>query len=171
VPYFRLARSWGTHAASASCAVTSGRLRGIVADVARLIALLLLALMAGCACADIGCYNTLRVQLNANLERDVPYTVNVCVDDRCATGLLEPQGMAVDVGGLSMSADGNAIEYMLGEVEVSDTAHVTFALSDDDGTLLAEFDDEVERSAEVYQGGWPCGPSCWYAEIAALPVE
>jgi hypothetical protein len=36
-------------------------LRGIVADVARLIALLLLALMAGCACADIGCYNTLRV--------------------------------------------------------------------------------------------------------------
>jgi hypothetical protein len=93
--------------------------------------------------------------------------------ERVAAFLLAAAALNVGntEGSLGMSADGAYVEFMLGEAEVPGIAPETFTLRDDAGTLLAEFDQEVGRTADSYQGGWPCGPSCWSAEVPALGIE
>jgi hypothetical protein len=89
----------------------------------RVAAFLLAALITGCACADVGCNNVLRVHPNVDLDPDIRYGVRVCVDDRCGDAALN---VGDTEGSLSMSADGEVMEFMLGGAGVPDTASVTF---------------------------------------------
>lgn len=133
----------------------------------RFAALSFAALLAGCGCTAVGCNNQLRFVIGHDLSPGTLYDAKVCIDDACAEGSLTAG--ANDVFGIdgefTLIAEQDTVEYSLGEGDFSGPHQVTFTLSDESGDLLGELDEETELTKTEPNGGWPCGPTCWSAEL------
>lgn len=125
------------------------------------------AILTGCACTLVGCNNQLRFVLGRDLSPGEPYHAAVCLDDVCGEGSLTAAAdgtFGLD-GKFTLRAEEDTVEYALGEGDFSGSHHVTFSLRDQSGEVLAEFDETIEFTKTEPNGGWPCGPTCWSAEL------
>jgi hypothetical protein len=139
----------------------------LVGLLQRLCALIFVALLAGCGCTAVGCNNQLRFAIGRDLSPGTPYDAAVCLDDACAEGSLTAgaDGMFGIDGKFALRVEEDTVEYALGEGDLSGPHHVTFSLRDESGEVLGEFDETVEFTKTEPNGGWPCGPTCWSAEL------
>jgi hypothetical protein len=138
--------------------------------ISRIGALSLAGLLAGCyGCTLIGCNNRLSFDPGMDLLPGVAYEVEACLDDRCEEGVLQASGPPIDKAGLhgnlSLWADTDLVEFMLGDGDFGGSHHITFSLRNADGKTLATFDQTIELTKYEPNGGWPCGPTCWSADI------
>jgi hypothetical protein len=132
-----------------------------------LAAVTFVAFLAGCSCTAIGCDNQLRFAIGHDLIPGTPYDAAVCLDGTCAEGSLTAgaNGMFGLDGNFTLIAEQDTVEYALGEGDFSGSHHVTFSLRDETGEMLGGFDDTIEFTKTEPNGGWPCGPSCWSANL------
>jgi hypothetical protein len=132
----------------------------------RLGALVFASLLAGCGCTAIGCNNQLRFVIGRDLTPGMPYDVAVCLDDACAHGsLTASDGMFGSDGKFTLIAEQDTVEYALGEGDLSGPHRVTFTLRDERGEVLGGFDEIMDLTKTQPNGGWPCEPTCWSAEL------
>lgn len=135
----------------------------------RIGALMLAGLLAGCGCTLIGCNNRLSFNPGIDLLPEVAYRVEACFDDRCGQGSLQATGPPVDQAGLrgnlSLWADADRADFTLGEGDFGGSHRVTFSLRDARGEVLAAFAETIELTKSEPNGGWPCGPTCWSADL------
>lgn len=133
-----------------------------------LVTLLLVGLLAGCACSAEGCDNRLRFHPEVDLQLNVAYEVHACVDGMCQAAMLEQVGNAWDIeDGLTLRADDDNIDLALGAGDFGGAHAVTFAVRDAAGVILAEFDGPIELTRSEPNGGGFCGPTCWSADIGS----
>lgn len=133
----------------------------------RFSALILAAFLTGCGCTAVGCNNQLHFVIGRDLSPGTPYHAAVCLDDACAEGSLtaEDDGTFGIDGRFTLISELDAVEYGLGEGDLSGRHHVTFTLRDEAGEVLGAFDETIEFTKTEPNGGWPCGPTCWSAEL------
>jgi hypothetical protein len=128
-----------------------------------------IALLAGCGCTQVGCANAIRYDPSIDLERDTVYDVEACIDGDCQQGSFEVVGPGTERGdvdgALALWADEDHVDLALGEADFSGSHSVSFTLRDAAGEVLAQFDDTIELTKSEPNGGWPCGPTCWSADI------
>jgi hypothetical protein len=132
----------------------------------RLAVLLLAVLTAGCACTAIGCYNQVRFLTSADLQNDTTYSVTACFDEQCENADLTPT--ETSLGGhdsLMLHVEEDVLEMVLSEGDLSGSHRVTLLIATDDGTEVARFDGQLEMLRVEPNGGWPCGPTCWQAQV------
>jgi len=131
-----------------------------------LAALLIVALLAGCACTAVGCDNRLRLHPGFDLQFDVAYEVEACIDGSCNEAVLEQQaGDSWDLeDGLTLRADEDNIDLALGDGDFSGMHAVTFTVRDPSGAVLASFDGPIEFTRTQPNGQF-CEPTCWSADI------
>jgi hypothetical protein len=53
----------------------------------------------------------------------------------------------------------------IGDGDFSGRHDVSFSVRDASGTVIAEFNDSIALTRSEPNGGWPCGPTCWSAEV------
>ncbi len=134
--------------------------------IERIGALILSALLVACGCTAVGCNNQVRFHSGTDLQPGVPYEVAVCFDDRCEEASLTASELSAGlVGGLGLWADLDTVEFSLGDGDFGGSHHVTYSLHDADGQTIAAFDDTIELTRSEPNGGWPCGPTCWSADL------
>lgn len=116
------------------------------------------------ACTEIGCRSLLTVELtDADVVGDTTYNVEVCVDDDCVSSRVtvdvrndQDEAVLGEDGGVVLRADQDLVEYSLAGDGYGETAAVSFTLTDADGNVVAEANDQevpIERSQ-------PNGPGC-----------
>ena len=131
----------------------------------RLAALLSVALLAGCACTQVGCDNRLRFHTGIDLQLHAAYAVEACIDGSCSRAVLEQIGDAWDIeDGLTLRADEDNVELAIGDGDFSGTHGVTFTVRDASNAVLASFEGPIEFAKSEPNGGF-CGPTCWSADI------
>jgi len=42
---------------------------------------------------------------------------------------------------------------------------ITFTIRDDSDELVADYSNSIELVRSEPNGGWPCGPTCWSADV------
>jgi hypothetical protein len=109
----------------------------------------------------------LRFLIGQDLTPGTPYEAAVCLDGVCSEGSLtaDADGRFGTDGRFTLIAEQDTVEYALGEGDLSGRHHVTFTLRDEAGELLGAFDQPIEFTKTEPNGGWPCGPTCWSAEV------
>lgn len=131
----------------------------------RFAALISVAFLAGCACTAIGCDNRLRFRTGIDLQLDVAYAVEACIDGSCTEAVLEQVGDTWGFeDGLILRTDEDIVELAIGDGDFGGTHDVTFTVRDDSDAAVAEFDGSIELTRSEPNGAF-CGPTCWSAEI------
>jgi len=135
----------------------------------RVMWLALAAFLAGCACTAEGCFNRIQFAPGIDLAPGVAYQVDACFDGTCHEGTLEATdgGTAGIEGALALWADQDTVELRLGDarVDLGGVHDLTFTIRDDSAEVVAEYSNSIELVRTEPNGGWPCGPTCWSADI------
>jgi len=146
--------------------------------MARLVAALTtLALLAGCGlvdpapkyCTQIGCESAVTFLLPVDLEVNVAYEVEACVDELCERATLAvplPEDgpfTGVTVDAITLQTDTDSITLSLGAREMAGDhrARVTVWIDDE---AVAEADEDVPFERDQPNGPG-CEPVCWFAEL------
>ena len=129
----------------------------------------MLALLTGCACSVEGCANAIHFQSQVDLERNVAYDVEACLDGDCNRATLNVDGPLTQTGAMGGSLplweDADRVELAIGDGDFSGMHDVSFSIRGSSGTVIAEFNDSIELTRSEPNGGWPCAPTCWSAEV------
>ena len=129
----------------------------------------MVALLTGCACSVEGCANAIHFRPQVDLERNVAYDVEACMDGDCNRATLNVDGPLTQTGAmggsLTLWEDDDRVELAIGDGDFSGRHDVSFSILDASGTVIAEFNDSIELTRSEPNGGWPCGPTCWAAEV------
>jgi hypothetical protein len=133
--------------------------------------LVLVALLSGCGCTQVGCANLVRFTVPVDLQPGVDYRIQGCVVDDCAIETLTvTDGTTASAGSITIYVDDDAVELMLGDGDFTN-APPDLQLSVFDGDVaLAEFSGPVEMTLNRPNGAF-CGPTCYFAEADASAVE
>jgi len=141
------------------------------------VALTIIVMVAGCgllepaprACTAIGCESAVTFRLPVDLEVNVAYEVEACVDELCErvtlTVPLPDDGpfTGVTVGAITLQTDTDSVTFMVGGREMAGVhrARVTVRT---DGEAIADADEDVgfERNQPNGPG---CEPVCWFAKV------
>lgn len=137
----------------------------------RLAAILLAAVLGGCACTQVGCANSVEFQIAADLVRGEHYDVEACLDDLCRSGTLmikENPGWVVAAtdDGLGIDTDAERVFLSLVDGDYSGEHELRVFVRHESGELLAEHAGTYEFAKTEPNGAW-CGPTCWDAVIEA----
>jgi len=145
--------------------------------MSRLItALTTVAVLTGCgllvpprACTDAGCESAVTFLLPVDLEVNVAYEVEACVDELCERATLAvplPEDgpfTGVTVDAITLQTDTDSIMLSLGNREMADDHRVRVTVSiDDEAIAEGEADVAFERNQPNGPG---CEPVCWFAEV------
>lgn len=136
----------------------------------RLLALTMAFLLAGCACTAVGCANELRLHLSADLVPGNAYDVTLCFDDACHSVTLEAPNATTGAtsGPVWLWTHDDTVVIELGGGPFRSSHEVRFDLLDEDGEVLARFDDVIELVQSRPNGPF-CEPTCWSADIGMEP--
>jgi len=129
----------------------------------------MVALLTGCACTQVGCANAIHFEVQVDLERDVAYDIEACLDGDCNRETLNVDGPLTQTGAVGGSLTlweyDDRVELTIGDGDFSGRHDVSFLILDASGAVIAEFSDSIELTRSEPNGGWPCGPTCWSAEV------
>lgn len=135
----------------------------------RFLWLVLAAALAGCACTAVGCFNRIQFAPGVDLVPGIAYHVDACFDDTCHEANVEAgqNGRAGVEGALTLWANQDTVELALGDDpgDLGGSHDVMFTIRDDSDELVAEYSNSIELVRTEPNGGWPCGPTCWSADI------
>ncbi len=127
------------------------------------------ALLTGCGCSQVGCANAIHFELQVDLERDVAYDVEACLDGDCHRATLNVDGRLTQTGAmggsLTLWEDDDRVDLAIGDGDFSGMHDVSFSIRDGSGAIIAGFEGLIELTRSEPNGGWLCGPTCWSAEV------
>ncbi len=129
----------------------------------------MVAMLSGCTCTVEGCANAIHFQPQVDLERNVAYDVEACLDGNCERATLNVDGPLTQTGVMGGSftlwEDDDRVELAIGAGDFSGMHDVSFSIRDGSGAIIAGFEGSIELTRSEPNGGWLCGPTCWSAEV------
>ncbi len=132
--------------------------------------LVLAALISSCGCTDEGCANVVRFIVPVDLEADIGYRIQACIEDACVIETLAvSDGSTASAGSITLHVDDDSVELMLGDGDFLDGSDMQLSVFDGD-VALSEFSGPVEMTFSRPNGPF-CGPTCYFAEVEASAVE
>jgi len=120
-------------------------------------------------CTLIGCDSAVIFQVPVDLEVDIAYDVEACVDDVCERQVLRVPLPAdgpftgTTQGSISLFIDTDTITYTLGDRELPGDHHARLTVRRD-GDPIVEDETDVQF-ARTQPNGPGCEPVCWIAEV------
>jgi hypothetical protein len=129
--------------------------------------LILATFLAGCACTAADCTTGVIFHVDFDVERDVPYDVEVCFGGDCARARMVidgPSEEAGDVVGSLTLWEAGRVDLDLRDGDFSGTHDVSLTIRDASGEARVSWSGPVEMD-RVQPNGPSCGPTCWYAEV------
>lgn len=137
----------------------------------RLQAVGLASILAACGCSAAGCANQVRFHPAVDLTLGTAYEVIACLDEMCSTATLitDDLGTAALADRLALWPEADQIDFDIGSGDLGGAHHVSFAIRDADGVLLASFDDSIELESSQPNGPF-CEPTCWGLDIGMEPA-
>ena len=120
-------------------------------------------------CTAIGCESGITFHLPVDLEVDVAYDVEACVDNVCERQVLrvplptDGPFTGTAQGSISLQIDTDTIMFGLGDRELpgSHQAHITVWRN---GDPIVEHEMDVEFG-RTQPNGFGCEPVCWFADV------
>ncbi len=122
----------------------------------------MVALLAGCACTTEDCANAIHFRPQVDLERNVAYDVEACLDGDCNRATLNVDGPLTQTGAmggsLTLWEDDDRVELAVDNGDFSGMHDVSFSIRDASGTVIAEFNDSIELTRSEPTAAGPAGP-------------
>ncbi len=122
-------------------------------------------------CTDAGCVSAVTFHLRVDLEVNVAYEFEACIDERCERETLlvplpdDGPFTGTSAGALTLAIATDSVTLSLGDREMlgAHRARITVL---DGADVIAEADEQVEFDRQQPNGPG-CEPICWFAEVRA----
>ncbi len=121
------------------------------------------------ACSAIGCESAVVFHIPINLEVDIAYDVEACLDGVCEGQVLrvplptDGPFTGTTQGSISLFIDTDTITFTLGDRELPGDHQARLAVRRD-GDPIVEDETDIEF-ARTQPNGIGCEPICWIAEV------
>jgi hypothetical protein len=120
-------------------------------------------------CTAIGCESAIVFHVPIDLEVDIPYDVEACVDDVCERQVLrvplptDGPFTGTTQGSISLFIDTDTITFTLGDRELPGDHQARLTVRRDGDPILDDGTDV--KFARTQPNGTGCEPVCWIAEV------
>ena len=142
---------------------------GLIGVLAACDAFTLLPSSSPRMCTLIGCDSAVIFHVPVDLEVDIAYDVEACVDDVCEREVLrvplpdDGPFTGTTQGSISLFIDTDTITYTLGDRELPGDHHARLTVWRDGDPIVEDVRD-VEF-ARTQPNGPGCEPVCWIADV------